>query len=79
MRRLATAAEISASSLVAARRGMATLARIPKITITKINSIIVKPFFMANSFKCKINRYCTILIIKLCLKFVKVLLKYFFL
>ena len=72
-------AEISASVLVLARRGMATLARIPKITITKINSIIVKPFFMVNSFKFNNAGYATILIIKVCLKFIKVLLNYFFL
>ena len=44
---------ISASSLVAASLGIATAANIPKITITKINSIIVKPFFMVSSLKIK--------------------------
>ena len=33
-------------TLVAASLGIATAANMPKITITKINSIIVKPFFM---------------------------------
>ena len=78
MRRLAAAADSSASAFVPARRGTATLARIPKITITKINSIIVKPFFMVNSFKFNNVGCTTILIIKICLKFIKVLLKYFF-
>ena len=56
VRRLATAAEISASYLVAARRGIATLARIPKITITKINSIIVKPFFIFYPFYVNLKK-----------------------
>ena len=39
-------AGFSASSLEAASLGIAIAARIPSITITKINSIIVKPFLI---------------------------------
>ena len=39
---------IVASSLVAARRGTAIPAKIPKTTITNISSIIVKAFFIIN-------------------------------
>ena len=39
-----------------ARRGIATLARIPKITITKISSIIVKPFFIFYPFYVNLKK-----------------------
>ena len=58
-----TAFATSASSLVAASLGIATAAKIPKITITKINSIIVKPFLICGC--------CVVL-------FIKISLSYFF-